>query len=661
MTLKRFNASFDTNGANYFPYNERPQVACGIRVSADISVDNESGIITIHRSELSRYGSTTYGVMSLRAYYDLEKTRSAGSVQIQNQESGWGTVKTNQSAVFNNLTAPIAIVELYVYGSYGINPNYSLFYLGTGEPIDRTIGSLVLNERPNKPLLTSPNGGESLNSLHTVTWSPATDIDTNQPTLRYQLQLSTNNGSSWKDLVALTPPGAISNIYDFINELETSTAKIRVRAYDGTSYSEWDESNGVFTIQHNIAPSTPNNLSPSGIVIDRLKTQRLLWKHNDSPNDIQSKADIQWRSQGATLWQNIESNGPDQEYFIAPNTFPNGQIEWRVKTYDAAGLQSPWSNNAVFTAAEPTSAPTIIQPGTLVNVARPVIEWTSPSQASYQIIIEDALSTIVWDTGEIESSVKARTTGVDLINGAAYKMKIRIKDGGGLFSSYVERAITVSYTPPAMPIVETFNGQSGIAFSISTPVPSGTQPNVIGNEIYKKIDDQWIRIALNLINSFTDYAVASEESVQYRVRAIGDNGTFKETEVLQVVAPKLNGVWLHDVLDPGMTIHRFKYYRDISDSRSSEHAFRQFAGRNKPTIEHGAYAEYNLSVELNVLKRDGDMNRLEAFNRNRSTLLYRDARGRKFYTTIPSLPSSDVFYGNTIKLDLMEIDYSEEV
>lgn len=509
----------------------------------------------------------------------------------------------------------------------------------------------------NSPIITAPNGGESVNEGYTITFTD----DKPKPDIRYQIQLSLNNGGSWKDIIALTTVGAISHQYNFKDEPSTSTAKVRVRAYDGQNYGAWDESNGVFTIQHNVAPTMPTNLSPNGTIIDRTKTQRLTWKHNDQ--DAQSKADIEWRLQGATTWNTATSIGAEQGYYIDANTFPTGQIEWRVRTYDQQSLVSPYSTIAVFSSAEPTTAPTILLPTSPVNISRPVIEWSGVEQASYQVLIEDALGETVWDTGEITSANKAITTGVDLLNGGTYKIKLRIKDSSGLFSTFVDTTVVISYTPPPKPNVSTFNNQSGMQFVIENPTPSGTEPNLLANEIYKLIDESWVRIAANIISIYTDYALASQEAVKYRVRVLGENGTYSESDVISVVAPKLRGVYLHDVQDAELTLHHFKL--DGMDGKSEElqreHAYRQFAGRKKPTIEYGVFTNYQRNVTLSLVRDEIGRKRLIQFLNDGSTLLYRDGRGRKFYTSLPVLPMDDVFYGNDVSLRLTEIDYREEV
>lgn len=506
------------------------------------------------------------------------------------------------------------------------------------------------------PVLISPDGGEIFNTVETITWTiPRTG-------LKYKVELTKNNGTTWSTLLLESTIDATSYTKDFTNESESGLAKIRITGIDGTYFTASDESSGVFSIIHNVAPTAPTSLIPSSTIVDRTKTNRFSWSHNDSANDNQSKADLRWRVVGSSTWNNITSNGLDQEYFFALNTLPNGQIEWQVRTYDSGGLISPWSNIAVFTSGEPTNSPVITSPISTVSISRPVIQWVSSSQASYQIVVENSLNVVIWDSGEITSIVKSSTVGADLINGETYKVKLRVKEASGLFSSFVEKTFVVSYTPPARPSLQVYSNKSHVRLVISHPMPKGSQPTVNGVDIYKKIKDEWIRIANNVGDTFSDYAVASKEKAYYKILAKGSNGTFSESAIVEVVASTLNGVWLLDVNDPESTIHQFKFDgggRD--DNYQTEHAYRQFAGRERSTIEYGTFAEYSVSISLDLLKRDLDRDSIINFVRNHSTLLYRDGRGRKFYTSLPSLSMNEESYGNSVTIRLQEIDYEEEV
>ncbi len=324
--------------------------------------------------------------------------------------------------------------------------NNFTFYSDKGE--GDVYVEVTYNEPPGVPTLEKPNGGETWNDEHQLSILAATDAEGDS--LTYEYQLSTDNGTTWDTILNTI---STNPTYNFINESESSTCKVRVRAYDGHSYGEWDESDGVFTIQHNQAPNEPDNLEPNGgNSLDNTSVIRLSWEHNDpNSNDPQSQFDIQWRLQGNSTWNVISRTTTNNYFDVSADVFPVGDIEWRVRTYDQESLSSPYSETAVFTASEPSNAPTIIEPDSVVTIANPTVQWSSANQVSYQIVIENSLNEIVWDTGEVNNSNKAQTVGIDLNNGGQYKVKVRVKDIGGIWSEYATKSIEVSYTPPTKP------------------------------------------------------------------------------------------------------------------------------------------------------------------------------------------------------------------
>ncbi|MED5052703.1 DNRLRE domain-containing protein [Anoxybacillus rupiensis] len=485
-------------------------------------------------------------------------------------------------------------------------------------------------------------------------------------TLQYQIQLSTNNGQSWKDIVALTSPGATSYTYDFINEPETSLAKIRIRAYDGTSYGPWDESNGVFTIQHNQAPTVPTNLSPSGgVAKDRGSVIRLSWQHNDANNDPQAKFDLQWRLQGAQTWNTVTQVTTNQYWDAPANTFPKGTIEWQVRTYDQAGLSSPYSDTQVFFAGDKPTSPTITDPvnGATVPVANPVVQWSSVGQTAYHVKLLESNDNLLWEL-QANSTNKAQTIQYNLANSTAYKIQVAIKNDDGIWSDFVTVNIHVSYTPPAVSVVTTAKGEATITISIDNPTPQGTQPNVSYNEVYrrKQGESTWTRIAKNIPAdaSFVDYTPASGQVYQYLVRAWGDNGTYSDSPVVSESISFI-GVWLHEAANPLETLHQFKLVSDRSGNWQPTATMMQFAGRRLPVAEYDDTEQHSVSVKFSLLKDSGDLEALEKLIRSKNTLCYRDARGRKMFCHVFQLPVDDEVYGNTVSLTFEEVSYTEEV
>lgn len=525
--------------------------------------------------------------------------------------------------------------------------------------------SITFNTPPNAPSIIAPNGGENWNAQHTISWTPSTDEDSSS--LRYQIDLSSDNGSTWKTIVPLTAVNVSSHEYDFSNELESALSTISIRAYDGTSYSSWDESSGVFTIQHNQAPLAPSNLLPSGTIINRSLVTRLSWKHND-PNaeDYQSKADIQWRVQGAAVWNDIFHTGINQYADINSGTFPAGAIEWRVRTYDQDGLSSPYANPVVFNAADQTNAPTLVKPADTVNGAQPVVEWVATSQTAYQIQIEDSANAIVWDSGEVAGTVRARTVGVSLINGQTYKARVRVKDNGGIFSAYAEKSFAVSFVPPSVPDIDVSEkpAPSTVEIKLTNAAPVGMEPLVVRHEIFRRAKGEvnWMRLAVDVQNSgtFSDYTAAGGKVYEYYAKAWGDNGTYRDSLTVEGVTI-IEHAELALISDYSARV-QLEYNTSISQSKSYGRTLQRFAGRSYPMAEFSPEDTLALSTDY-ILKDRDSLDALYTLLDKKETLLYRDREGRRAFVTIGGVSEDEIGFGEWfgVSFQMDQVYVKEEV
>jgi hypothetical protein len=626
------------------------------RINSQNTVDMQCFLVTGSWDEATvtwntqpSYNSSIYSSILSFQSNDYSKTRTFDITNIANE---WVKTGINNGLIIKQVNS--------------VDAGASFYSSESGDATNRPKLSIIYNHPPTTPTVTSPNGGETWNAQHTITWSPATDAETAQGSLKYHIQLSTNNGTTWKDIVSLTSVGATSYTYDFTNEPETSTAKIRIRAYDGTSYGPWDESNGVFTIQHNQAPTIPTNLSPSGgVAKDRSSVIRLAWQHNDSNGDPQAQFDLQWRLQGAPTWNTVSQATPNQYWDAPGGTFPRGTIEWRVRTYDQEGLSSPYSDIQTFYAGDKPANPTITSPveGATVAVANPTIQWSSVGQTAYHMKVLDVADTLLWEINTASTN-KAQTVLYDLQNNTSYKIQLAIKNTDGLWSDFETVNINVSYTPPAVPIVTTAKGEATITISIDNPTPQGSEPNVSYNSVFRRRQGEstWTRIATNIEadGSFTDYTPASDQVYEYYVRSWGDNGTYSDSSIV-TESVTLQGVWLHDTTDPS-TLHQFKYDGDgRSENWQPTAAMMQFAGRKLPIAEYDDSETRSITVNLKMRKYDTDKEMLEKLIRSKNTLCYRDGRGRKMFCHALQLPINDEVYGNTVSITFEEVSYTEEV
>lgn len=570
----------------------------------------------------------------------------------------------------------------------------------------------------DKPTVTSPNGGENINTTHTITWNVSNSG------LKYNIDLSSDNGSTWKTLVNLTDVNITSSVYNFTNETTSSLCRIRIRAFDTTTsiYSDYDLSDGVFTIQHNVAPLSPSNLSPASIIVDRTQVKRFTWQVNDvNSNDLQSAFDLQWGTNGVN-WNTISQVTNNNYYDLPANTLPVGTIYWKIRTYDQYGLVSPYSSQVTITVATPSDAPIILQPSGTVSISKPIVQWSSTSQIAYQIIVLNSQGGTHWDTGEVITSNKAVTLGVDLINLNDYTIKVRVKDNNSLWSNYSSLTISVSFIPPMKSkLILSSNSLTGsIDLEITNYVSSDsvitrsgltlnplmsynpTSPTSIDanilithdidgiimnydtdiqvinsktitpdysmiNEVYRKKTNEssYTRIAKNIIGTsqYKDYTTQSDRNYDYFIRTFASNGTYTDTEIKQSLLT-IRYAFLSLANNPSSYLEIIGNMQ-IDDDLKLNGGLKQFAGRTKRVSQFGIGVNRDYSLSFVLFNDDISVatqkDKLDELIESRDVLLFRDYYGHKIYCTVFSMQSKYQKEGCYITIPINEISYTEGV
>ena len=600
-------------------------------------------------TELSKLGPPAYPIV----YGSADNYRTLIEYDRVYKNGEWyGTTKFYEygSIIYkkgNLIDTVIEEEDIYPDNGYILNDEVTVF--GKSNYRNKILPNSFWYEKTTleeSATLTSPNGGETLNEGYNITWTLSA------AGLRTKIELSIDNGNTWKTLLT-TNAGVTSYNYNFANETESSVCRIRVTPLDNSgNLGTSDVSNGVFTIAHNQAPTVPTNLLPAnGIIVDRTEIKRLSWTHNDS--DAQSKFDLQWSSNGGSTWTTVTKVSTSQYNDFTANIFPAGTITWRVRTYDQEGLVSPYSNQVTFQAAAPSNAPTITS-ATTWNVARPTIQWSSVGQAKYQVQILDSVSTITWDSGEIASGNKATTIGADLVNGSTYTVKVRI-DSGGIWSSYAVQSISISFTPPEIPLVTVSTDLTRASITLNIVNTEGLTV-VTHNDIFR--DGQ--RIATGIIGGFTDYTVESEKEYSYRVRAVGENGTYSDSEVVTSSVPvKHTQLALTANYDKWIEL---KWNPEKSDNRQHNSVSNYFAGRKFAVTDFSENENNNIPNSF-AIRDKAELDKLIEIYDAKQTVIYRDRRGKRLFGTLNNLSIADESPRTwwTVSFTLQQVDFDEVI
>lgn len=437
-----------------------------------------------------------------------------------------------------------------------------------------------------------------------------------------------------------------------------------VEADEGSEPSDGIGTGGFWYVR--FPPNPPSNLIPkTGEIVNKEITIRLSWKHyNPSGTNAQSKFELVWRVVGQSLWNYLSEVTTRQYQDMPAFTFPLGQIEWQVKTFDQTGLSSEWSSIEVFSSGSKPESAIWVSPinGEKITKANPIFQWSTNVQKAYRLVLYNMSNFIIWDTGEVEDQSKLVTSGISLEDGVTYTISLRIRNAENFWSEEKKVSFTTSYSPPPKPNLTLRDNKSTVVINITNPTSTGVQPATVSNDVYKLIDDEWIRIAKNIpVNGeVIDYTARSKIEEQYKVKAVGDNEGIIYSDSASITIT-FKGVYLHDTTNPELTVHHFLFDgQGRSENWSRDHTLMKFKGRKNPTVEFSENEESTVKVALSVLGQE-DLYALQKLTKSYNTLCYRDGRGRLLFGFVPGLPVTDQFYGSTIDFNFTGIDYKGSV
>lgn len=427
---------------------------------------------------------------------------------------------------------------------------------------------------------------------------------------------------------------------------------------------------GVITIDWNSKPNDPAIKGPkNNAVLVRTQSQRFSWEFSDNDvGDSQSAYQLRYRVVAVTAnpWTTLAAtDSVNSHHDFAGGFFTNGDYEWQVRTADAQGLWSDYSASAFYTIADPPNGPTITEPinGGVIGSNSEVVRWSSSEQESYQIRrASPDLLTIHYDSGEVLSGT-IREHSLDFpTNNQDESIQVRVKRQT-LWSEWSTVNVTVSYTPPAVPVltVTPENDRGRNLVEVTNPTPGTGEPSVIHNILQRRLAGavDWLDIGvLGANGSYYDHHIGSDIMYEYRVVAQGSNSTSSSSAVVTATL-RLTRSWLFSVDDPAGTLKQFRFNNEGgSEGWNADVTLSQYAGRKHPVAEFGEHETESASVTIDLDGRD-EIDYVREVARSKSVFCYRDASGRKVYGVIPGYTLGSLFYGGRTSLTLEAVDYQE--
>lgn len=368
-------------------------------------------------------------------------------------------------------------VNINTYGNYSANFNYSL-------AASTTYAIVFGNSAPTSTIvyigttnIQMPYEGNKVQRTGTGAYTQTLTDDLSiqlgvvKQIHQYHIQISSDNGTSWTDVVALTAPGATLFTYDFSAVTATAQAKVRVRTHTNGLYSGWDTSDAVFTIGSNQTPTAPTALTPgstnSGTPQTAAAAPVLAWTFSD-PNvgDTQSALQIVVYNGVSVVHDSGWVNSSASSYTVPNGTLSRNVVyNWKVRTKDYSGAISPYSSlYYVKTNRLPTPTLTSYTDSQTLTTNNLTFTWTysdpeGQAQAQYRLTgSQDNWATIGYDSGTVNGA--ALTHSTPLLGSGTWKFKLVVNDG-------IEWSTAVYRNNLVLPNAFEPNETSGQAFPVN--------------------------------------------------------------------------------------------------------------------------------------------------------------------------------------------------
>lgn len=438
-----------------------------------------------------------------------------------------------------------------------------------------------------------------------------------------------------------------------------STFAISVSTGLETSPELWVNSNVAATNKPYILvtyedapPLKPVVISPDNEYINNSQIIRLNWEFKTSHGGIQKSFLVQWRKKGNVNWTELAEVTSNNYCDVPADTFPNGDIEWRVKTTNIYDEESPYSDILTFYAIGQPATPSVF----VTPSARPTVLWVSSEQQLWQLQIlqEDNLT---FDTGNMPGTLVFTYKIPIFLEDNVYSAKVRTRNEYGLWSDWGEYLFIVDTIKPEKPNLEIFvDFKHHLLVKLEYETPKAL--------IYRKNGDNFILLAETTEKIYKDYAAASGVLHEYYIRAVANDDSFNDSDIKKGRI-NLKRAVIHQV-DKPETLLELKYRLTTGKGRTLGHSNQKelvwLEGREYPVVEKSGFKESNIDLNYFILSND-----IKNFLKlaDAEVILYRDETGKKVYGTIGELQHIEMFRKNMLGYDttltIRRIDYKEGV
>ncbi len=177
-----------------------------------------------------------------------------GTIIAQNVTTG--SINGSDTVIIINMTDT---VSLDLTSKKSILINYTIIASDScnNDAVLQVWVNVTIQHALSTPVITYPNGDETLNGTITITWQASTDSWGHQAT--YTLYYTTDAGNNWNLLASDIT--ATNYDWDTTTVPDGTTYLLKVVSYDGHGFNIEDTSDGTFSIQNSISSSPTTTTS----------------------------------------------------------------------------------------------------------------------------------------------------------------------------------------------------------------------------------------------------------------------------------------------------------------------------------------------------------------------------------------------------------------
>lgn len=392
-----------------------------------------------------------------------------------------------------------------------------------------------------------------------------------------------------------------------------------------------------------VIPQAPSLVSPSGEIIEKGLTT-FSWIYNSQHDTGQTGFDFEYKASTSSTWTTVHVDSAESSYSIDTSSWNNGQIDWRVRTYNSSGNAGPYASTSFELIGAP-AAPTI---NSISNDAIPVLNWSADmSEAATIQMIISRNNVDIWDSGELAITNSRDIKADTILSNGTYSARIRIGSIYGQYSQWTGRSFTISASVPSTP-------------SISVAIRDENAVITTTAEGIKILYRNNIPIAVFTRTEYVDTTLQPNRNYTYFIRLY--EGSYADS-ASRTVRVQFSG-WKLSLVGSESAIrldrNTSEPYTKITRNFDNEVSYNQYIGRGYPVKEAGNGKSESFTGAF-YLTADEFENLVRIINENGTYLLRGDTQVMYCNAEIGGATNSHLNRGYAVTVECTRIYHDEVV